>query len=115
MTAAVALATLGAAAPFAAASPPTPQQAQPAPRPKPIKAKIVNAQSSGNNTELIVAVDAGHPVQTGWRGQLVDASGQPVAGGAFTVHTVRKRQVVGTVVGLSPQAVIKTTAVLSPP
>lgn len=114
----IALATLGGAALPATASPPRPQpqQAPPQPRaPQPVDAKVINAQSSGSDTHVTLAVASGHPVQVGWRGQLFDASGKPMAGGAFTVHTVRKRQVVGTVVGQSPQAVTGATAVLSPP
>jgi hypothetical protein len=98
--------------------PPVAPTTQPTPVPtaQPVRARISKYDVSGGGT-LIITIDKGKNagVETGWQGQVLGGSGQPVRGGTFTVTKVTGSEAQGKV-GLSVDQ-IKTNnkVILTPP
>ncbi len=93
---------------------PTPTVAAPPPV-QPVKARVSKYEVSGGGT-LVITIDKGKNagVETGWKGQILGGSGQPVRGGEFTVSKVTGSEAQGKV-GLSVDQIKTNNKVLLTP
>jgi hypothetical protein len=85
-------------------------------RPKPVKAKVINVQVSGDG--VIITVDRGQDkgVDKGWRGRILKkGSTRGLEGGEFTVTRVGKRESVGKVKLTSDQVTANPDVMLEAP
>lgn len=82
---------------------------------KPIPCRIVNYKISASGG-VVVICDKGtkHGVDKGWKGQLVDRSGNAVGGGVFTVTRVTSNQATGKVRLSVDQVKANSRAILTP-
>lgn len=82
---------------------------------KPIRARVVNYKISASGG-VVVICDKGkkHGVSKGWKGQIVDRSGNAVQGGVFTITRVTSRQSTGKVRLSIDQVKANNRAILKP-
>jgi hypothetical protein len=96
--------------------PATQPTAPPVPAAQPVKARVSKYDVSGGGT-LIITIDKGKNagVETGWQGQVLGGSGQPVRGGTFTVTKVTGSEAQGKVSLSVDQIKTNNKVILSPP
>ena len=86
------------------------------PAAEPVKARVVRyVLSTGGAVAVTVDRGKNSGVETGWKGQILNASGRPVEGGEFVVQKVTGAEAVGKVSLSVDQIKANKRVLLSPP
>jgi hypothetical protein len=84
-------------------------------RPKPLTARVVDFKIAPDGVVVVCDKGTKNRVDRGWKGQLLDRSGNPIPGGSFVVTRVTTRQASGKVRLSLDQAKANKGVRLSPP